>query len=58
MRIKEKIDKLNYRLLLRNYILLESNPDFSDNTKAVFDELIKLKINEKFKLIWLVDNDK
>ena len=58
MRIKNLIYNLNYKPFLRNYILLESNPDFSDNTKAVFDELIRLKVNEKYKLIWLVDNKK
>lgn len=43
-------------LPLKKCIVLESKPDFSDNTKAVFDELLRRKINEKVKLIWLVDN--
>ncbi len=35
------------------YIVLESKPDLSDNTKAVFDEMIARSINEKYKMIWL-----
>lgn len=45
------------KLFLRNIILLESNPDFADNTKAVFDELINQGINKKCKIIWFVKNE-
>lgn len=37
----------------RKYILLESIPDVSDNTKAVFDEMLRRKLNEKYKIVWL-----
>ena len=57
-KIKKIIYQLNYSFLLKNYILLESNPDFSDNTRAVFDKMIEIKLNEKYKLIWLVDDSK
>jgi len=50
--IKHLISKIP--IPLKNYILLESRPDLSDNTKAVFDELIRRKVNEKIKLIWIV----
>lgn len=43
-------------LLDKHVILLESSPDFSDNTKYVFDELIKQKLNEKYKIYWIVQN--
>lgn len=63
--MKDKIKKLlkliynlNYKFIMKNIILLESNPDFSDNTKAIFDELIKNKYNESFKIIWFVKNKK
>lgn len=49
---------LNYSFLMRNIVLLESNPDYTDNTKAVFDEMIKRKYNNKYKLIWVVDDKK
>lgn len=35
-----------------NAIVFESVPDVSDNTKAVFDEFIRRKLNRKYKLIW------
>lgn len=37
---------------MRRYILLESIPDFADNTKAVFDEMIRRGLNRKYKLVW------
>lgn len=40
-------------LPLRNIILFESCPDLSDNTKPVFDELIRRGVNEKYKMIWI-----
>lgn len=42
---------------LRNYILFESSPDFSDNTLYVFNELVKRGINKKYKLIWVLNSD-
>ena len=54
--IKKIIYNLNYKKLLRNTILMESNPDYMDNTRAVCDELVKRGINNKYKIIWLVTN--
>ncbi len=43
----------------KNWILLESCPDFSDNTYAVFKELINQKVNQHKKIIWICfDNNK
>lgn len=39
----------------KNIILMESTPDFSDNTKAVYDELIKRGVNKKYKIVWVVN---
>ncbi len=52
--IKSLLKKLILLLPLRKVILLESVPDFSDNTKAVYDELIKRGVNKKYKIIWIV----
>lgn len=41
-----------------NYIVLESKPDLSDNTRAVFDEMIRRGLNKKYKFIWLVSDRK
>lgn len=40
---------------VKNIILMESTPDFSDNTKAVYDELIKRGVNKKYKIVWVVN---
>lgn len=44
-----------FRLLpMQNVILLESRPICADNTKAVFDEMLRREWNKKYRLIWLV----
>lgn len=47
--------KSNY-YKMQNIIILESNPDFSDNTKALYEILIKKKVNDKYKILWFVNN--
>lgn len=37
-------------------IIFESIPDLSDNTKPVFDELIKRNVNRDYELIWFVSH--
>lgn len=44
-------------LPVKNTILFESVPNLSDNTKAVFDEMIKRNINKKYKLIWVLNKE-
>lgn len=48
----------NIKFLLRDILLMESNPDFEDNTKAVYDELIKRGVNKKIKIVWFCYGDK
>lgn len=55
MRFSLLIKKVFNFLPLKNIILFESCPDLSDNTKAVFDELIKRGYNKKYKLVWVVE---
>ena len=43
---------LNYKVLMKNVILFESNPDYSDNCYYVFKECIRQNINNNYKLIW------
>lgn len=40
-------------LPIKKLILFESCPDFSDNTKSVFDELVSRHINEQYKFVWI-----
>ena len=52
--IKAIIKKLINLLPLKKIIIMESVPDFSDNTKAVYDEFIKRGVNKKYKIVWIV----
>lgn len=53
-KIKKIIKRIAYFFLpIRKIILFESAPDLSDNTKAVFDEMIKRGLNKHYKLIWV-----
>ncbi|MBQ8322985.1 MAG: CDP-glycerol glycerophosphotransferase family protein [Clostridia bacterium] len=56
-KIKRKIKNIVKRVLFggggfSKTILFESAPDFSDNTKAVFDEMIRRGLNKRYQMIW------
>ena len=61
-KLKKVLSRLYYNLpikfLLRNIVLLESNPDFSDNTRGVYEKLIELGYNKKNKIVWFVSDKK
>ncbi len=38
---------------LRNMIVFESHPDFSDNSYALYEELIRRGINKKYRIYWM-----
>jgi len=42
----------NFPIPLKRYIILESNPDLSDNTYALYKELLRNKVNDKYKIFW------
>lgn len=52
--IKKFIKKLLLNMHTKNLIVLESVPDLSDNTKAVFDEMIRRGLNKRYKFAWIV----
>jgi len=54
--LKKGVTMIVGSLRLKNIIILESNPAFSDSTKEVFDKLIEKKVNDKYKIVWFVDN--
>ncbi len=60
--LKRILKKTYYYLpigfLLKPIILLESNPDFCDNSRGVYDRLIELGYNEKNKIVWFVQDEK
>ena len=50
---------LFFRLLpIEKIILFESVPDLSDNSKAVFDEMVRRGINKHYQLIWLIRGER
>lgn len=53
--LKKLIKKIFFFFIpIRNIILFESAPDYSDNTRAVFDEMVRRGLNKKYKFVWLV----
>lgn len=42
----------------KRYIVFESIPLFADNTRPVYEEMIRRGIQEKYKLIWVTIDDK
>ena len=51
------INILTQWLPLKNIIILESKPDFSDNTFALYEELIKKGYNKKYKFYWMLNEN-
>lgn len=39
-----------------NEIVFESEGDFSDNARALYEYMLKQKLNKKYKIIWIVDD--
>lgn len=50
--------KLISMLPVGKYIIFESVPDLGDSTKPVFDEMIKRGLNQKYKIVWWVQDKK
>lgn len=42
--------------IIKPIIVFESVPDYSDNTLAVYNEMIKRGMNKKYTLVWLCKN--
>lgn len=56
--IKNTIKSIYKLIPLRNVILMESLNDLDCNTGALFEYLIENKVNEKYKIYWLVNDKK
>lgn len=56
--MKKIIKKIiyNFPIPLSKSIILESNPDLSDNTYSLYKHLISNNINDKYKIYWFVDD--
>ncbi len=46
------------RFIFKQSIIFESKPIFSDNTKAVYDEMVRRGYDKKYRLVWFVDSRK
>ena len=54
--IKKIAKKMLFLLPIGKYIVFESVPDLSDNTKPVFDKMLEMGLNKKYKLVWCVSD--
>ena len=43
-------------LPLRNLILFESHSDFCDNSRVLFEFMLSAGLNQKYRMIWLVED--
>lgn len=55
---KTAVKKLIRALPGKRYILLESYPDLCDNTRPVFDELLRRGYGEKYRFVWWVKDSR
>ena len=46
-----------YLVPIKNQVILESAPEFSDNTYYIYLEMLKNEYQKKYKIIWLVTDD-
>lgn len=53
-RAKKVLKDLIFSVLKKKYIVFESVPDCGDNSKAVFDEMVRRGINKRYVLVWLL----
>lgn len=57
-RLKEIIYKVFTKTIIKKCIIFESGPDMSGNTLSVYEELLRRKLNKKYKFVWFVDDPK
>ena len=61
-KIKKGLRKAVYSIVSfcarRKSIVFESFPDFADNTRPVFDEMLRRGLDRKYNLVWLTTGDK
>lgn len=52
--IKKVLRTMVYSLPLRNHIIFESAPVYADNTRAVYDEMVRRGLHKKYKFFWVI----
>ena len=53
-RVRNILKKLMNIIPLKDKVVLESNPDLSDNTYSLFNKMIERGYNNKYRFYWLV----
>ena len=53
----KSVGSLLARLLFKRSIIFESKPFYSDNTKPVYDELVKRGYDKKYNFFWYISNN-
>lgn len=53
-RIFFKVVKTLFILLPKKYIMMESKPDYADNTLAVYNYMVEKKLCKNLEIVWLV----
>lgn len=56
MRLGNIKNPIRKHMPLLDCIIFESHPDFSDNSRALFDYLLENGYNKKYRLVWLVED--
>lgn len=46
-----------YLVPVKNQVLLEAKPEFSDNTYYIYLEMLKHDYQKKYNIVWLITND-
>ena len=54
MKLAKKILASLFKILPAKYILFESYPDYCDNTGAVYEYMVKHKMNKKYTPVWVL----
>lgn len=53
---KIKLEAIKNTIVDKKTILFESEGDFTDNARVLYEYMIANNINKKYKIIWIVDN--
>lgn len=53
-KIKELLITMMRLLPLRRMIVFESHPDFSDNSYALYQELLRRGVNKRYRIYWIL----
>lgn len=56
IRLRKWLKPLVKMIPLQNVIIFESHSDFCDNSRALFDYMMSIGLDKKYKMVWLVEH--